>query len=113
MMTTLAYCVFIFVACILGLGVGLLLHHLAKFLWRKAPPIVEEDLANSVDATETEWEALSNWQGQNNRRFALQIATCAALPLIAGLAGFAERAQVVGTICTNLLQVAGQSPLCT
>ena len=107
-MTNLAYLVFTFVACVLGLGLGLLLHHLGKLL-RRAPEGPTDMAAGEEEAV---YEKLSNWQAENNKRFALHISGCAALPLIAAAAGYEQRSDVVGAICKSIAQVAGQSPLC-
>ncbi len=107
-MTNLAYLVFTFVACVLGLGLGLLIHHFSKYL-RRAPEGPTEMAAGEEEAI---YEKLSNWQAENNKRFALHVSACAALPLIFAAAGFEQRSNVVGTICQSIAQVAGQSPLC-
>ena len=104
-MTNLAYLVFTFVACVLGLGLGLLFHHLSKS-WRKEPDLVE------TAEEEISFEKLSAWQADNNKRFALQVSGCAALPLIVALAGYGNRSDVVGAICQSIAHVAGSSPLC-
>ena len=107
-MTNLAYLVFTFVACVLGLGLGLLLHHLGKLL-RRAPEGPPDMAAGEEEAV---YEKLSHWQAENNKRFALHISACAALPLIVAAAGYEQRSNVVGAICQSIAQVAGSSPLC-
>jgi hypothetical protein len=107
-MTNLAYLVFTFVACVLGLGLGLLIHHFGKFL-RRTP----EDFASIASGEEeATYEKLSNWQAENNKRFAMHISGCAAVPLIFAAAGYENRSDVVGAICHSIAQVAGQSALC-
>ena len=109
-MTTLAYLVFTFLACVLGLGLGLGLHYLSKLLRISPEPLAptSEQPANE-DAT---YELLSQWQAQNNRRFALHMGVCACLPIIGAVAAFGNRSDVVSTICSSIAPIAGQSPLC-
>ena len=107
-MTNLAYLVFTFVACVLGLGLGLLIHHFSKYSRRVSD--VPTDMATGEE--EAVYEKLSHWQAENNKRFVQHISTCAALPLIIAAAGYEQRSDVVGAICQSIAQVAGQSPLC-
>jgi hypothetical protein len=107
-MTNLAYLVFTFVACVLGLGLGLLLHHCSRFL-RRAPVGPADMVAGEEEAV---FEKLANWQVENNKRFALHVSGCAALPLIVAAASYEQRSDVVGAICQSIVKVAGQTPLC-
>lgn len=109
-MTTLAYLVFTFLACVLGLGLGLGLYHLRKLLRFSPEPFATtiEQPANEVET----YELLSQWHAQNNRRFALHLGVCACLPIIAAVAAFGNRSDVVSTICSSIAPIAGQSPLC-
>ena len=111
-MTTLAYFVFTFMACILGLGLGLALHHLGWFNRFTVKVNKSAKSPETAEANDDSWEALNQWQAQSNRSFALHISACTALPLLVAFAGFSQRSEVVGVICNSITQVAAQSPLC-
>lgn len=110
-MTNVAYLLFTFIACVLGLGLGLVFHQ----LWSKARALVgpPADPFASIETGETtSWEAYTKWQSDNNRRFAMQVSSCAAAPIVlAGLA-WSERTEVVQSICGTLTKVAGQAYIC-
>lgn len=102
-MTVLAYFVFTFVACVLGLGLGLVLHR------ARTPVAVLSKEDASLEAT---LESLPLWQAESNRSFGIHIATCALAPLVVAALGWTSRAEVVGSICSGIARVAAQSTLC-
>jgi hypothetical protein len=104
-MTSVAYIAFTFLACILGLGIGLALHRI--HLKRAALP----DIAALPDDDAT-YEALHEWQVRENRSFAFTMTSCAAAPLALALIGWQSRSDVVGTICTGINVIVSNSPLC-
>jgi hypothetical protein len=110
-MTNVAYLLFTFLACVLGLGLGLVLHQ----MWSKARALVgppADPFASIEDGETTSWEAYTKWQSDNNRRFATQVSSCAAAPIVlAGLA-WSERSEVVHSICGTLTKIAGQAYIC-
>lgn len=110
-MTDVAYLLFTFIACVLGLGLGLIFHH----MWSKARSLIgppADPFASIENGETTSWEAYTKWQGDNNRRFATQVSSCAAAPIVlAGLA-WSERSDVVHTVCGTLTKIAGQAYIC-
>ncbi len=104
-MTTVAYLAFTFLACVLGLGLGLWLHRL--HLQRVALP----DFASLPDDDAT-FEALNQWQARENRSFAVTVSACAAAPVVLAAVGWQNRADVVGTLCSGITTVVAQTPLC-
>jgi hypothetical protein len=111
-MTNVAYLLFTFLACLLGLGIGLALHH----VWSKAKAASgrEVDLfSTSADDETTSWEAFAKWQSDNNRRFAWQVSGCGAAPFIFACAAWSERSEVVQTLCNTVTHVVGQAYICT
>lgn len=108
-MTSVAYFVFTFMACILGAGLGLFLHR-ARLARRAAAGIAEPDLSRGDE--DAKWDTISQWQHQENRVFAGWVSACAATPLVLAAAGWGNRNEVVGTICSGLSSFAVHSPLC-
>jgi hypothetical protein len=108
-MTSLAYLVFTFLACILGAGLGLFLHR-TRHARRAAEGLAGPELVDGDE--EKTYEAISRWQAHENRVFAGWVAACAASPVIAAVAGWGSRDQVVGTICSSLNNAAISTPLC-
>lgn len=104
-MTSVAYIAFTFLACILGLGIGLALHRL--HLKRAALP----DIASLPDDDAT-YEALHQWQTRENRNFAVTMTSCAAAPLGLALVGWQSRGDVVERLCAGINTVVSNSPLC-
>jgi hypothetical protein len=104
-MTTVAYIAFTFLACIMGLGLGLMLHRI--HLKRVALP----DVASLPDDDAT-YEALHKWQIRENRTFAWTMSSCAAAPLVLALIGWQSRTEVVHTLCSGINTVLTKSPLC-
>jgi hypothetical protein len=111
-MTNVAYVLFTFIACILGLGLGLVLHQ----LWSGARRLTvgeQDPFGSMADGETAAWDAYSKWQADNNRRFATQVISCGAAPLvIAGLA-WTQRSDVVGSVCSAFVKVVGEAYICT
>ncbi len=110
-MTNVAYLLFTFIACVFGLGIGLVVHH----IWSKARVIIgrpSDPFSSIADGETTSWEAFSKWQADNNRRFAVQLSSCAAAPLIFAGAAWSERSDVVHSVCGTLTKIAGQAYIC-
>jgi hypothetical protein len=103
---------FTFMACLFGLGLGLALHQ----VWSKAKSAVgkaDDPFSSTGDADEQEsWEAYANWQAANNRRFATQVMSCGAAPLVLAGVAWSQRADVVQAVCHNVVQVVGQAYIC-
>jgi predicted outer membrane lipoprotein len=111
-MTNVAYLLFTFLACLFGIGAGLALHH----VWSrtKSAAGLESDPFSTVADDETaSWDAYSKWQSDNNRRFAWQVTSCGAAPLLLACASWSQRTDVVHTLCNTLTQMAGQAYICT
>lgn len=111
-MTNVAYLLFTFIACVLGLGLGLALHQ----MWSKARSLIgppADPFASIEDGETTSWEAYTKWQSDNNRRFATQVSSCAAAPVILAALAWTERTDVVHSICGTLTQIAGQAYICS
>jgi hypothetical protein len=109
-MTDVAYILFTFMACLVGLGIGLLLNH----LWSAARSTNGEE-ASLFAATDEEtgsFEAFAKWQAANNRRFAVQVISCGAAPLIFAGAAWSQRSDVVHVLCHNVVQAVGQAYIC-
>jgi hypothetical protein len=113
-MTSFAYIAFTVVACVLGLGVGLIAHFL-RGLIPTGMPATEDisalDLTGVVTAQKP-WETISEWQHESNRSFAFHLGTCGAMPAIASMVAWSSRSEVVHSICNGLQQVTVSSPLC-
>jgi hypothetical protein len=108
-MVSVAYLVFTFLACVLGLSLGLVVYRARQGRLAEAgfagPDLVRGD-------EEQKWEAIQNWQAQENRAFATCLTSCAALPIAAAAAAWTSRGEVVGAICSGLTTVSVGSPLC-
>lgn len=113
-MTSLAYIAFTAAACVLGLGVGLILFFL-RGLIPAGKPATEDastlDLTGIVTAQKP-WETISEWQRDSNRSFAFHLGTCGATPAVAALVAWSSRTDVVHSVCSGLQNVAVYSPLC-
>lgn len=110
-MTNVAYLLFTFIACLTGLGAGLVLHH----FWTKAKTITgnqPDPFASIADGETTSWDAFSQWQADNNRRFATHVISCGAAPLLIAGAAWSERSDVVKSICAGFTKIAGQAYIC-
>jgi hypothetical protein len=109
-MTDVAYLLFTFLACLSGLGIGLLVHHVwLTTNFAKGPGA--DPFASSDNETES-WEVYARWQAANNRRFAMQVISCGATPLfLAGIA-WSQRSDVVHAVCNNVIQTVGQAYIC-
>jgi hypothetical protein len=110
-MTDVAYLLLTFVACMAGLGAGLLLH----FLWGRAHSLLSapQDPFSSISEGETaSWDAFTQWQAENNRRFASQVAFCGAAPFVIACVGWGERSDVVKSVCGAFTQAMGQAYIC-
>jgi hypothetical protein len=110
-MTNVAYLLFTFIACVLGLGLGLFLHH----MWSKTSALVgppADPFASIDDGETTSWEAYTKWQADNNRRFATQVSSCAAAPIVVAGLAWSERTDVVQSVCSTLTKIAGQAYIC-
>jgi hypothetical protein len=110
-MTNIAYLLFTFIACVFGLGIGLVVHH----MWSKAsvltgPPA--DPFASIADGETASWDAFSKWQADNNRRFAVQLSSCAVTPLLFAGAAWTQRSEVVHSVCSTLSKIAGQAYIC-
>ena len=109
-MTDVAYLLFTFMACLMGLGLGLVLHQ----LWSKTK-LTSAQVASPFDADNDEmasWEAYTNWQAANNRRFATQVIGCGAAPLVLAGVAWSQRSDVVRALCQNVVQAVGQAYIC-
>jgi hypothetical protein len=110
-MTNVAYMLFTFIACLLGLGAGLLLHK----LWSVSSiaKAMEQDPFASIDKGETaSWDAFSSWQADNNRRFATQVLGCGVAPLLFSGLAWSERSGVVQSVCGAVTKAVGQAYIC-
>lgn len=109
-MTDIAYLLFTFMACLLGLGVGLALHQ----IWSGAKSMVskESDAFAMSDDESASWESYARWQAANNRRFATQVISCGAAPLVFAGVAWSQRADVVHAVCHNVVQMVGQAYIC-
>jgi hypothetical protein len=113
-MTSLAYIAFTVAACVLGLGVGLLVHFLRGFLPAGKPSVDDVsplDLTGIVTAQKP-WETISEWQRDSNRSFAFHLGTCGMSPAIVAAVAWSSREDVVHSVCNSLQHVAVTSPLC-
>jgi hypothetical protein len=111
-MTNVAYLLFTFMACLFGLGVGLTLHH----FWNKAKSaagLQADPFASIAEGDTTSWDAYTKWQSDNNRRFALQVSSCGAAPLVLAAAAWTQRSDVVHSLCNAVTHAAGQAYICT
>ena len=112
-MVSLAYLAFSVVACVLGFGLGLFLYAM-RSKWRLAHSAEDPekfDIAK-LAATQKPWETLDEWQRDSNRSLAMHLGACGALPLMASLAAWSSRSEVVSSVCHGLSVVALNSPLC-
>ncbi len=110
-MTNVAYLLFTFIASVFGLGIGLAFHH----VWSRAKSVtgLEADPFSSIaDGETTSWDAYSKWQADNNRRFALQVTSCGAAPLLLAGAAWTQRGDVVHTLCDRFTHIVGQAYIC-
>ncbi len=108
-MVSVAYLVFTFLACVLGLSLGLIVYR-ARLGKQAASGFAGPDLG--IGDEEQKWNAIQKWQTQENRAFATCLSSCAALPIAAAAAAWTSRSEVVGAICSGLTTVAMNSPLC-
>jgi hypothetical protein len=108
-MVSVAYLVFTFLACILGLSLGLVVYR-ARQGKLEANGLGGPNLG--VGDEEQKWNAILKWQSQENRAFATCLLSCAALPVATAGAAWTSRGDVVGAICSGLTTVAVGSPLC-
>lgn len=113
-MTSLAYIAFTVAACVLGLGIGLLVHFVRSLL-PVGKPAVEDvsqlDLTGIVTAQKP-WDTISEWQRDSNRRFAFHLGTCGASPAVVAVVAWSNRDDVVHNVCNGLQYIALNSPLC-
>jgi hypothetical protein len=110
-MTNVAYLLFTFIACLAGLGAGLLLHH----IWNAARSVAgtqQDPFASIADGETTSWDSFSKWQAENNRRFATHVISCGAAPLLIAGVAWTERSDVVKTVCSSFTKVLGQAYIC-
>jgi hypothetical protein len=111
-MTDLAYLLFTFMACLVGLGLGLVLHQ----IWTRAKLVAgtQDDPFAKADPDDetTSWEAYAKWQSDNNRRFATQVISCGAAPLVFASVAWSQRADVVHALCHNVIETVGQAYIC-
>jgi hypothetical protein len=110
-MTNVAYLLFTFIACLAGLGAGLAFHH----FWTKAKAMTGQQpdpFASIADGETTSWDAFSQWQADNNRRFATQVISCGAVPLLFAGAAWSERSDVVKSVCSGFAHIVGQAYIC-
>jgi hypothetical protein len=110
-MTNVAYLLFTFIACLFGLGLGLALHQ----FWTRARSIAgkqPDPFTSIADGETTSWDAYSKWQADNNRRFATQVVSCGAAPLLFAGAAWTQRGDVVHSVCNTITQLAGQAYIC-
>jgi hypothetical protein len=110
-MTNVAYLLFSFLACLFGLGFGLLFHH----VWSKAQAASGHDdglFSSSTDDTAS-FDAYTKWQSDNNRRFAWQVSSCGAAPVILACAAWTQRSDVVHSVCSSVIHIVGQAYICT
>ncbi len=111
-MTNVAYLLFTFLACLLGLGVGLGLH----LFWSKLKLTSGTDFdpfSSTQEDDTASFDAYTKWQSDNNRRFALQVTSCGAAPVILACAAWTQRSDVVHSLCNSFTQVVGQAYICT
>jgi hypothetical protein len=108
-MVSVAYLVFTFLACILGMSLGLVVYR-ARQGKLEANGRGGPDLG--IGDEEQKWNAILKWQSQENRAFATCLLSCAALPVATAGAAWTSRGDVVGAICSSLTTVAMNSPLC-
>ena len=110
-MTNMAYFLFTFIACLLGVGVGLVVH---QFLSRAKTLAMgaSDPFASIADGETTSWDAYAKWQSENNRRFAFHVSGCAAAPLVFATLAWSERSEVVQQLCSTITKVAGQAYIC-
>jgi hypothetical protein len=95
-MVSVAYLVFTFLACVLGLSLGLVVYRARQGRLTDAG-FAGPDLAKGDE--EQKWEATC-------------LTSCAALPIAAAAAAWTSRGEVVGAICSGLTTVSVGSPLC-
>jgi hypothetical protein len=109
-MTDIAYLLFTFMACLFGLGIGLLVH----LVWSrvKSASGSESVVFNTSDDETTTWESYARWQSANNRRFAMQVISCGAAPLVFAGIAWSQRSDVVHAVCQNVVQTVGQAYIC-
>jgi hypothetical protein len=109
-MTDVAYILFTFMACLFGLGVGLLVHH----IWSttKFAASAETVALTATDDETASWELYARWQAANNRRFAMQIISCGATPLVFAGIAWSQRSDVVQALCSNVVQAVGHAYIC-
>jgi hypothetical protein len=113
-MVSLAYVAFTVAACVLGLGLGLVVHFLRGMLPAEKPAtddVSSLDLTGLV-TTPKPWETISEWQRDSNRSFAFHLGTCGAMPAIVSIIAWSNRVDVVQSVCSGLQHVAVSSPLC-
>jgi hypothetical protein len=110
-MTNVAYLLFTFIACLTGLGLGLALHHIWSRM-RFATNSQPDPFASIGEGETTSWDAFTKWQSENNRRFALQVCSCAAAPVLLAAAAWGQRGEVVHSVCGTITRVAGQAYIC-
>lgn len=108
-MVSVAYLVFTFLACVVGSGLGLMVFR-ARQLSLVSAGRIGPDLSKGNE--EQKWEAIRRWQSHENRVFAMCVSASAATPLALAAAAWANRGEVVGSICSGLVTVAVNSPLC-
>jgi hypothetical protein len=108
-MVSVAYLVFTFLACVLGLSLGLIVYR-ARQGKLEVNGFSGPDLGSGDE--EQKWNAIQKWQSQENRAFATCLLSCAVLPIAAAAAAWGSRGEVVGAICSGLTTVSVGSPLC-
>ena len=112
-MLNVSYMVFTFLACVLGLGAGLVIHRAwAHTRQLQLDEIVKVKTGDKDDVEESRWEALAKWQASANRSFANCVLGCGAAPLLFAVIAWNNRSDVVTTICGGLHTFAGATTLC-
>lgn len=108
-MVSVAYLVFTFLACVLGSGLGLVVFRARQMRLATAGKAAP-DLTSGNE--EERWEAIRRWQSHENRIFAACVSASAGLPVAFAAAAWANRGDVVNTVCSGLTTVSMNSPLC-
>jgi hypothetical protein len=120
-MVETAYIAFVFVATLIGVFLGAILH-----FWRAHATYFPEDLdlGENINiltrdnylvekyVANAEWNEAGYWDGDSVRNLAYYAITGALGPIIIGVALWGERALVVDTTCQVLTAAGLTPPLC-
>lgn len=120
-MVETAYIAFVFLATLIGLFIGVILHfwraHATYFpedldLGETANILTRDDYLTEKYVVGAEWNEIGYWDGDSVRNLVYYALSSALVPALVGLALWGERTVVVDATCKALTAAGLAPPLC-